>query len=32
MIKRLIPTLNRVLVKKLEIEAKTTSGIILQKN
>lgn len=29
MIKKLIPTLNRVLVKKFEIEAKTASGIIL---
>jgi co-chaperonin GroES (HSP10) len=29
MIKRLIPTLNRVLIKKLEVEAKTASGIIL---
>jgi len=29
MIKKLIPTLNRVLVKKFEIEAKTKSGIIL---
>ena len=30
MIKKLIPTLNRVLVKKFEVEAKTASGIILQ--
>ena len=29
MIKKLIPSLNRVLVKKFEIEAKTKSGIIL---
>ena len=29
MIKRLIPTLNRVIVKKFEIQAKSASGIIL---
>jgi co-chaperonin GroES (HSP10) len=30
MIKKLIPTLNRILVRKVEVEAKTASGIILQ--
>lgn len=28
--KRLLPTLNRVLIKKIEQEARTASGIILQ--
>jgi co-chaperonin GroES (HSP10) len=31
MIRRLIPTANRILVKKIEVEAKTASGILLQK-
>ena len=30
MIKKLIPTMNRILVRKIEVEAKTASGIILQ--
>ena len=29
--KKLLPTLNRVLVKRIEPQTKTTSGIILQK-
>ena len=29
--KRLLPTLNRILVKKIEPQTKTNSGIILQK-
>lgn len=29
--KRVLPTLNRILIKKLEPQAKTASGIILQK-
>lgn len=29
--KRLLPTLNRILIKKMEPQTKTTSGIILQK-
>lgn len=29
MIKKLIPTMNRILVRKIEVEAKTASGIIL---
>lgn len=29
--KRLLPTLNRILIKKLEPQTKTSSGIILQK-
>lgn len=29
--KRIIPTLNRIVVKKLEPQTKTASGIILQK-
>ena len=30
MIKKLIPTMNRILVRKAELDAKTASGIILQ--
>ncbi len=30
--KRLIPTFNRVLIRKIEAEAKTKSGIILQES
>jgi chaperonin GroES len=30
--KRLIPTLNRILIRKFEVENKTKSGIILQEN
>lgn len=29
--KRLLPTLNRILVKRIEPQTKTTSGLILQK-
>lgn len=29
--KRLLPTLNRILIKRLEPQTKTSSGIILQK-
>lgn len=29
--KRLLPTLNRILIRKLEPQTKTASGIILQK-
>lgn len=29
--KRLLPTLNRILIKKIEPQTKTSSGIILQK-